>query len=43
VTVLVAGARWFFWSDDVGLEVVDFPFFFLTLLMERGLPPINVP
>jgi hypothetical protein len=27
VTVLAAGVRWFFWSKDVGLEVVDLLFF----------------
>jgi hypothetical protein len=27
VTTLAVGARWFFWSEDVGLEVVDLSFF----------------
>jgi hypothetical protein len=27
VTALVARARWFFWSKDIGLEVVDLSFF----------------
>jgi hypothetical protein len=27
-TALAAGARWFFWSKDVGLEVVDLSFFY---------------
>ena len=26
VTALAVGARWFFWSEDVGPEVVDLPF-----------------
>jgi hypothetical protein len=26
-TLLATGARWFFWSKDVGLEVVDLSFF----------------
>jgi hypothetical protein len=26
-TALAAEARWFFWSEDVGPEVVDLPFF----------------
>ena len=25
-TALAAGARWFFWSEDAGPEVVDLPF-----------------
>jgi hypothetical protein len=25
--LLAAGARWFFWRKDVGLEVVDLSFF----------------
>jgi hypothetical protein len=24
--MLVAGVRWFFWSEDVGPKVVDLPF-----------------
>ena len=50
-TALVAGARWFFWSEDLGPEVVDLPFFSdfvdgrqqILVQDSTGTSPVDVP
>jgi hypothetical protein len=38
-TILAAGAGWFFWSEDVGLKVVDLSFFSDLVQDNTGTSP----